>query len=75
MNHMQTILGANGQIAEELARELKRNYTSDIRLVSRHPKKINKTDSLFSANLLDKEKTDEAETAKKEEPPEQEIIK
>jgi nucleoside-diphosphate-sugar epimerase len=60
MNHMQTILGANGQIAEELARELKRNYTSDIRLVSRHPKKINETDSLFPANLLDKEKTDEA---------------
>lgn len=57
---MQTILGANGQIAEELARELKRKYTSDIRLVSRNPKKINETDSLFPANLLDKEKTDEA---------------
>lgn len=57
---MQTILGANGQIAEELARELKRKYTSNIRLVSRNPKKINETDSLFSANLLDKEKTDEA---------------
>jgi nucleoside-diphosphate-sugar epimerase len=57
---MQTILGANGQIAEELARELKRNYTSDIRLVSRHPKKVNETDSLFPANLLDKEQTDEA---------------
>jgi nucleoside-diphosphate-sugar epimerase len=57
---MQTILGANGQIAEELAKELKRNYTSDIRLVSRQPKKINETDSLFSANLLDKEKTEEA---------------
>ena len=27
---MQTILGANGQIAEELAREIKRNYTSNI---------------------------------------------
>lgn len=57
---MQTILGANGQIAEELAKELKRNYTSDIRLVSRNPKKINDTDTLFPANLLDKEKTDEA---------------
>lgn len=57
---MQTILGANGQIAEELARELKRNYTSDIRLVSRKPKKVNDTDSLFAANLLDKDKADEA---------------
>lgn len=32
---MQTILGANGQIGEELARELKRSFTSDIRIVSR----------------------------------------
>lgn len=57
---MQTILGANGQIAEELARELKRNYTSDIKLVSRSPKKVNDTDMLFAANLLDKTKADEA---------------
>jgi nucleoside-diphosphate-sugar epimerase len=57
---MQTILGANGQIAEELAKELKRKYTSDIRLVSRTPKKANDTDSLFAANLMDAEKTDEA---------------
>lgn len=57
---MQTILGANGQIAEELARELKRNYTTDIRLVSRNPKKVNDTDTLFAANLLDGKKTDEA---------------
>ncbi|MFT3738685.1 MAG: NAD-dependent epimerase/dehydratase family protein [Breznakibacter sp.] len=57
---MQTILGANGQIAIELAKELKRNYASDIRLVSRNPKKVNDTDTLFPANLLDKEKTDEA---------------
>jgi len=57
---MQTILGANGQIAEELARELKRNYTREIRLVSRSPKKVNDTDMLFVANLLDKEKTDAA---------------
>lgn len=57
---MQTILGANGQIADELAKELKRNYTSDIRLVSRNPKKVNESDIIFPANLLDKEKTDEA---------------
>jgi len=57
---MQTILGANGQIAEELARELKRNYTSEIRLVSRNPKKVNDTDTLIAANLLDPEQADEA---------------
>jgi len=57
---MQTILGANGQIAEELARELHRNYTTDIRLVSRNPKKVNNTDQLFPANLMDAEATDKA---------------
>jgi len=57
---MQTILGANGQIAMELARELRRNYTSDIRLVSRNPRKVNDTDSLVSANLLDAGQTAEA---------------
>ncbi|WP_036153170.1 NAD-dependent epimerase/dehydratase family protein [Maribacter forsetii] len=57
---MQTILGANGQIAIELAKELKKKYTSNIRLVSRDPKKVNDTDTLFSANLLDKQKTEEA---------------
>lgn len=48
---MQTILGANGQIGEELARELKRNYTADIRIVSRNAKKVNDTDTVFSADL------------------------
>ena len=57
---MQTILGANGQIAEELAKELYRNYTTDIRLVSRNPKKINYSDQLFSANLLEAKATDKA---------------
>lgn len=57
---MQTILGANGQIAEELARELHRRYTTDIRLVSRNPKKINDTAQLFPANLLDAQATDKA---------------
>lgn len=57
---MQTILGANGQIAIELAKELKKKYTSNIRLVSRDPQKVNETDTLFSANLLDKQKTEEA---------------
>jgi nucleoside-diphosphate-sugar epimerase len=54
---MQTILGANGQIAVELARELKRKYTSDVRLVSRNPRKVNDTDTLVSANLLDAKQT------------------
>ena len=50
---MQTILGANGQIAIELARELRRAYTSDLRLVSRHPRKVNDADTLASADLMD----------------------
>lgn len=50
---MQTILGANGQIAVELARELARNHTTDLRLVSRIPRKVNATDQTRSANLLD----------------------
>lgn len=57
---MQTILGANGQIAMELARELQRNYTGGVRLVSRNPRKVNDTDSLVSANLLDAKQTAEA---------------
>lgn len=57
---MQTILGANGQIAEELAKELRRKYTPDIRLVSRNPKKIDERDELFAANLLDAQATDNA---------------
>jgi len=52
---MQTILGANGQIGEELARELKRNYTSEIRIVSRNARKVNDTDTVFSADLSIKE--------------------
>ncbi len=57
---MQTILGANGQIATELAKELNKNYTSDLRLVSRNPKKVNDTDELFPADLTDATKTEEA---------------
>ncbi|MFD2753883.1 NAD-dependent epimerase/dehydratase family protein [Comamonas terrae] len=54
---MQTILGANGQIATELARELKRSHTGDLRLVSRNPRKVNDTDRLLRANLLDAKQT------------------
>ncbi|MFT4110889.1 NAD-dependent epimerase/dehydratase family protein [Propionicimonas sp.] len=54
---MQTILGAGGQIAVELARELNRTSTSGLRLVSRHPRKVNDSDSLASADLLDAAQT------------------
>lgn len=57
---MQVILGANGQIGEELARELKRNFTSDIRIVSKKAQKVNDTDEVFSADLTIKEKAIEA---------------
>ncbi|NDP20076.1 MAG: NAD-dependent epimerase/dehydratase family protein [Paludibacter sp.] len=57
---MQTILGANGIIATELAKELYKNYTKDIRLVSRNPKKVNETDTIFPADLLDPKQAEEA---------------
>lgn len=50
---MQAILGASGQIGRELALALKRDVTSDIRLVSRNPRKVSETDSLLAADLLD----------------------
>ncbi len=51
---MQTILGSGGAVGIELAKSLTQ-YTKDIRLVSRNPKKINVTDSLFPADVLDKQ--------------------
>lgn len=54
---MQTILGSNGQIGYELAKELYKNYTKEIRLVSRNPKQINQTDELVKADLLNYEET------------------
>lgn len=50
---MQTVLGATGQIAIELARELNRAFTEDIRLVSRNPRKVSDSDTLVAADLLD----------------------
>ncbi|MGN7788043.1 NAD-dependent epimerase/dehydratase family protein [Niabella sp. 22666] len=52
---MQTILGANGPIGVELAKELKRNFTSDIRIVSRKPVKVNDIDTTLPADLSVKE--------------------
>jgi len=48
---MQTILGSGGAIGVELAKALK-IYTNEIRLVSRNPKKVNESDELMSADLL-----------------------
>jgi len=50
---MQTILGSGGIIATELAKALTA-YTNDIRLVSRNPKKVNATDELMQADLLNR---------------------
>ena len=47
---MQTILGSGGAIGIELAKALK-EYTNNIRLVSRNPQKVNPDDNLFSADL------------------------
>lgn len=56
---MQTILGSGGAVANYLAKELK-NFSSVIRLVSRHPKKVNDSDEIFEADLKDKESVDQA---------------
>jgi putative NADH-flavin reductase len=57
---MQTILGAGGIIANELAAELHKNYTKNIRLVGRNPKKVNESDELFKADLLNTQQTIDA---------------
>ena len=51
---MQTILGAGGAIGIELAKALK-EYTNEIKLVSRNPKKVNDSDLLFQADLTNPE--------------------
>lgn len=51
---MQTILGAGGSIGIELAKILPQ-YTDEVRLVSRNPKKVNEADELMSASLLNKD--------------------
>ncbi len=57
---MHTVLGANGQIAEELTRYLHDNITHDLRLVSRNPRRVHDTDQLVAANLLDADATADA---------------
>jgi len=56
---LQTILGSGGGIGTPLARELK-NFTSEIRLVSRNPRKVNETDILFPADLNDPAQVEQA---------------
>ena len=56
---MQTILGAGGATGVELAKALK-NFTNEIKLVSRNPKKVNETDTLFPADLSVEEQVDKA---------------
>lgn len=48
---MQTILGAGGIIGKELSSHLPR-FTSQVRQVSRNPKKVNPSDELMKADLL-----------------------
>lgn len=56
---MQTILGSGGAIGVELAKALKA-YTSDIRLVSRNPVKVNDSDELVSADVTVKKELEKA---------------
>ena len=55
----QTILGAGGAIGKELATVL-RNYTDTVRLVSRHPEKVNASDEILAADLNDAAEVDKA---------------
>ncbi len=56
---MQTILGANGVIGQELSKHLPQ-YTTQIRQVSRNPKKVNASDETVHADLLNYEQTEKA---------------
>lgn len=56
---MQTILGANGVIAQGLSKHLI-EYTQQIRQVSRNPKKVHASDELMSADLLNFDQTAKA---------------
>lgn len=56
---MQTILGSGGAIGIPLAKELL-HYSDKVRLVARHPIKINDTDELFTADLTNGEQVNKA---------------
>jgi nucleoside-diphosphate-sugar epimerase len=56
---MQSVLGANGVIGREVSRLLPQ-YTDCVRQVSRNPRKVNDTDELHPADLLDPRATADA---------------
>jgi nucleoside-diphosphate-sugar epimerase len=56
---MQTILGANGIIGRELSKLLPQ-HTSQVRQVSRNPQKVNSSDELVQADLLNYADTEKA---------------
>jgi nucleoside-diphosphate-sugar epimerase len=56
---LQTILGANGIIAQELSKYLP-GYTKQVRQVSRNPKKVNDFDEIRQADLLNYNQTENA---------------
>lgn len=56
---MQTILGANGTIGQEVSKYLPK-YSNRIRQVSRNPRKVNATDETVSADLLNYQQTEKA---------------
>lgn len=49
---MQIILGSGGPIGNEIAKALTK-FTTNIRLVSRSPEKVNSGDELMAGDLLD----------------------
>jgi putative NADH-flavin reductase len=53
-----TVLGANGNIAQEVSKSLSPDCL--IKQFSRNPKKVNKTDVLISGNLLNAEEVSAA---------------
>ena len=56
---MQTILGSGGPIGTEIAKALTK-YTTNIRLVSRKPEKVNPGDELMAGDILDYATVDSA---------------
>lgn len=57
---MQTILGANGIIGEELAKVLRSEHTDEIKLVGRSPQKLDARDLLYQCDLLEPESVKDA---------------
>ena len=56
---MQTILGSGGAIGKELAKALT-VYTSEIRIMSRNPTRVNDDDTLFKGDLTNPEDVNNA---------------